>query len=268
MCKRFHICFILLRRQIAYCIFIMSMLILSACGSSSEQLTLVADKDIASTQMSNIRASATVVRARMQITLDFAGTRAIEVEQQGQFLRSTLVAMGTDSAYINSNLPLPGNFPTFTPQPTSPISVQITPAPLPEVTEELNAEGTLVLVTIEPTEEANQPRLQNIVLSSGVNDNDCAVDTNPRFTPESTEIYVVATAYEIAAGSNIVSVWQANGVEVARFGFQPESEIDGNCIWFFIDQSDAEFVVGTWSVEMLIDDAPAAPPLPFQILES
>ena len=243
-------------------------MLLSACGTSTDQLTLVADHQAVSTQMTDIRSSATVVRARMQITLDFAGTRAVEVEQHGQFLRSTLVALGTDSAYISNNLPLPGNFPTFTPQPTSPVNIPVTRAPQPIVTEELNAQGTPIQITIEPTEASNQARFENIVLSSGVGDDDCAIDTNPRFTPASPEIYVVATAYDVPSGATISSIWQSNGTEVALFSFQAENAISGNCIWFFIDQSDAEFVVGPWSVELRVDNVGIAPPIPFQILES
>jgi len=250
-------------------ILISFLFILSACGSSSEQLTLTADYAIANTQIADVRATATVARARMQITLDYVATRAINVEQQGLFMRSTLVALGTDSAFIANNLPLPGAFPTFTPQPTSPVNVPVTPVAQSAVTEELNAEGTLVQVTIEGTEPAStQPRLENITLASGVNDNDCAIDTNPRFTPNSTEIYVVATAYDIPAGATISSVWQSNGTEVALFSFTPDNPINGNCIWFFIDQSDAEFVPGTWSVELRVNDVSASPPVPFQIVEN
>ena len=255
-------------RLITYCILLVTLLAVSACGTSTEQLTLVADHHIASTQIANVRASATVVRARMQITLDFAGTRAIEVEQQGQFLRSTLVSLGTESAFINDRLPLPGNFPTFTPQPTSPINNPITPAPQPQVTQALNAEGTLVQVTPAATSISTQARLENIVLSSGVNNNDCAIDTNPRFTPASAEIYIVATAYDVPANTTITSRWQSNGTEVALFSFQTQTSVDGNCIWFFIDQSDAEFVVGAWGVELMIDDVSAAPPISFQIVEA
>lgn len=246
-----------------------ALFILSACGTGNEQLTLVIQNEVASTEISNIRSTATVSRARLQTTLDYAETRVVDVEQQGLFMRATLIALGTDSVFLNSNLPVSGNFPTFTPQPTSPVNVPITPGPQPIVTEEVSVDGTRVQVTLEATEASNQQsRMENIVLASGVNDNDCARDTNPRFTPSSTEIYVVATAYDIPAGTNITSTWQNNGTEVAVFSFQTETIIDGNCIWFFIDQTDAEFVPGTWSVELLINDVSASPPLPFQISES
>lgn len=248
------------------CLF-MALFVLTACGTPTEELTIVANNQLASTQIADIRGTATVVRARLQITLDFAGTRAVEVEQQGQFLRSTLVSLGTESAFISSNLPLPGNFPTFTPQPTSPVRVQVTPVAQPIATGEVNAEGTIIPLTIEPADSDTQPRLENIVLSSGVNDNDCAIDTNPRFTPDSIEIYVVATGYNIPAGSSIASVWQSNGAEVALFSFQPETNIDGNCIWFFIDQSDVEFIAGAWSVELRINDVSTLS-IPFQIVQN
>jgi len=256
------------KSRLTYCLLFIVLVFISACGTSTEQLTLVADHSIANTQIANMRASATVVRARMQTTLDFSGTRSIEVEQQGQFLRSTLVALGTESIFINNNLPLPGNFPTFTPQPTSPANVPVTRAPQPQATQEFNTDESSVQVTPPPTEDSILPRFENIVLSSGVNNNDCAIDTNPRFTPASTEIYVVATAYNVPINASISSVWMSNGTEVALFSFNTENEINGNCIWFFIDQSDAEFVVGSWSVELKIDDVSVAPPVPFQISES
>lgn len=244
------------------------LLTFSACGSSSEQLTITAGYEAANTQISDIRGSATVSRARLQITLDHAGTRAVNVEQQGLLMRSTLVALGTDSAFIANNLPLPGSFPTFTPPPTSPVNLAITPAAVPAVTEELNADGTLVQVTVEATEASNQARLQNIVMASGVDNNDCAIDTNPVFTPNSTEIYVVATAYDIPTGATISSSWIGNGTEVALFSFEASNPINGSCIWFFIDQTDAEFIPGTWSVELQINNVSASPPLPFQIAEN
>ncbi len=258
----------LARRHMQYALILLIMFTLSACGSSSEQLTITAQYALSNTQVADIRSSATVANARLQITLDHASTRVVEVEQQGLFMRSTLVALGTDSAFIANNLPVSGSFPTFTPPPTSPVNAVVTPVPLPAVTEELNAEGTLVLVTPPPSDDNTQARLENIVLASGVNNNDCAIDSNPLFTPNSTEIYVVATAFNIPAGATISSIWQSNGTEVALFSFTPANPINGDCIWFFIDQTDTVFIPGTWSVELTINDISAAPPVPFQITES
>lgn len=242
------------------------MMFLNACATSSEDLILATEHANAGTAISNIRGTATVVRARMQTTLDYAGTRVVDVEQMGQFMQSTLVALGTERAFISENLPQIDNvmIPTFTPQPTSPINI-VTPAQSPNVTPPADPNSTPADTTLTP--ESAQPRLDNIVLASGVNDNDCAVDTNPRFTTRSTEIYVVAVAHNIPAGSTISSTWQRNGTEVALFSFQPETNIDNNCIWFFIDQSDAEFIPTSWSVELKVDDVSVAPPVSFQIID-
>lgn len=244
-------------------------LCLSACGTSSNEQTLVAQHHTVSTEIAYTRQTASVVRARMQTTLDFAGTRVIDVEQLGQFLQSTLVALGTERAYISNNLPLPGSvsFPTFTPLPTSPINIQANSQPTipvdPNATEELNTQGE----PISATPPAGQSTLSNIVLASGVDNNDCAIDSNPRFTTNSTEIYVVAIANNIPAGTEISSTWQRAGIEVALFSFAPEASLNNVCIWFFIDQTDTEFVAANWSVELKINGVSASPPIPFTIVE-
>jgi hypothetical protein len=254
-------------RRYILLLFIISLTI-SGCGDNGEQLTITANYEVAITQIVDTRASATIANARLQTTLDHVSTRVIEVEQQGLFMRSTLVAIGTDSAFIANNLPIPGSFPTFTPAPTSPVNAEIAPIALPEATIALDEQGTPIQTTPDATEAGNQPRLQDIVIASGVNANDCARGRNPVITPNSTEIYVVATAYAIPVGTDISSTWFSNGTEVARFSFTAQAPINGSCIWFFIDQSDTEFIVGSWSVELKINDQPTASPLPFQIIDN
>ncbi|RMG83880.1 MAG: hypothetical protein D6712_12385, partial [Chloroflexi bacterium] len=62
--------------------------------------------------------------------------------------------------------------------------------------------------------------------------------------------------------------WQYQGEEVVRFDFVPDFNIDGACIWFFIEPADAPFNPGTWSVVLDINDSPAIPPLTFVIQPS
>ena len=107
-----------------------------------------------------------------------------------------------------------------------------------------------------------------MVTASGVDSADCARDTNPVFTPASPRIYVVARAREIPAGGRLSSVWRQRNEAVATISFQTEYAIDGNCIWFYIDPSDAAFTPGSWSVEIKLDGESLAPPLPFQISDS
>ena len=104
-------------------------------------------------------------------------------------------------------------------------------------------------------------------MASGVGSDDCALDVNPRFTPSSAAIYVVANAYKIPAGATISSSWQRANTEVALFSFDAQRAINGSCIWFFIDQSDTPFFSGSWSVELRLDGAALAV-MPFQIAEN
>ena len=107
-----------------------------------------------------------------------------------------------------------------------------------------------------------------MILASGVDAEDCALDINPLFTPESAAIYIVARAFNIPAGANLSSIWQRQGTEVAQLSFQTEFAINNNCIWFFIDQSDTPFLAGAWSVEIRLDGEALMSPLPFRVVPS
>jgi len=82
---------------------------LVACRTSDLPLTATAEYEAAATQLDQLRSTATVARARLQITLDFAGTRVAQIEQSGAFLRSNLSALGTDSDFIDANLRVEGD---------------------------------------------------------------------------------------------------------------------------------------------------------------
>ena len=79
-------------------------LALIACRTSDLPLSVTAEYEAVATELDRLRATATVARARLQITLDFAGTRVAQIEQSGAFLRSNLLALGTDSEFIAANL--------------------------------------------------------------------------------------------------------------------------------------------------------------------
>ena len=212
------------------------MFTLAACGASDVQLTARAELDLANTQIVSRRSTATVAHARMRTTQDFALTRVAEVEQVGQSLGSTLAALDTGGVLLDIP-PI-----EVTPQPAASITVPPTPA----------------------AAAVNQPRLEDIVLSSGKDHRGCATDRNPRFTPGTAEIYVIARAYHIAAGATISSGWRRMGSEVAAISFQAASPLHGDCIWLFIDHSDAALDPGRWSVELRLDGQTMAL-VPFQI---
>lgn len=239
---------------------------LAACSASDAQLTVKAQHDLAGTQIINLRSTATVAYARMQTTQDFAVTRVAEVDQAGQSLQSTLAALGVESGFIET---LSSSIAAFTPSPSLPITVDSaalrTRTPVRPV-----AVGTPHSVTDAARDRIasnSQPRLEDIVLAVGRDEKGCAIGPNPRFTPASAEIYVVARAYHIPAGATIFSSWRRMGAEVALISFQAAYPIHDSCIWLFIDQSDTLFASGRWSVELRLDSQSLAL-VPFQIFEN
>lgn len=210
---------------------------LAACEASDAQLTVEAGHELASTDMAILRSTATVARARMQTTQDFALTRVAEIGKDEQSLRSTLGALGTVGPLVRN---LSSGAAASTPW-TGP--------------------------TDAPAARGDAARLDDIALASGKDRQGCAIDRNPRFTSDSAEIYVIARAYNIPVGAVISSSWRQLGREVASISFRTSYPIHGDCLWLFIDQSDAAFAPGRWSVELRLDGQVLGL-LPFQIFAS
>ena len=231
-------------------------LLLTGCAASTAEQTATAEQSLAETAIARLRATSTVARARMQTTLDYASSRVTEAAEAQDFLRFSLISLGTESAWLSTAIGQVGDS-----------NVQATAIPAASgANRERSATPSLAVIVTPPTAPAPGPRLENMQMASGVDSRDCAIDSNPRFSPASHQIYVVAQAYQVPAGATISSIWRRQDSEVANFSFQPRKALNGECIWFFIDQSDAEFTVGAWSVEIAIDSSRAAPPLAFQII--
>lgn len=251
----------------AYGLLVLIVFALTACGASAAQLTSIAGHEAAGTQIASLRLEATIAQARMRTTQDFALTRVGEVEQDGKYLSATLVALGTDANLIET---WASGMAAFTPQPARPIAANNLTAPNPARPQaQLAATMAQAAASVrDAAARGSGPHLEDIVLASGIDETDCAIDRNPRLTPASAEIYVVARAYSIPTGAALSASWRQRGRNVFFYSFQAENPIDDSCIWFSIDQGDAAFVTGTWSVELRLDDSLLAPPLPFQIVES
>lgn len=226
---------------------LLTLLLLAACQRQNEvELTLVAQKVSLETQIAAVRETATVDAERLQITVEYMGTLVGRAEEQRIQLQATLIARGTQPAIPNN-----GNAPLATP-----------------VTTLDNDAATPALAGVTATSEApGQPSLQNIVMAPGVGSDDCASNATNAFSLSTAEIYVVATGVNIAAGSNIAARFSVAGQEI-RHDFTPDFDIDGSCIWFFIDQADLEFRSGNWSVQLELDGAPASPPVAFTITDN
>lgn len=252
---------------LGYGLLLITAFALAACSASDAQLTAKAQYDLAGVQIANLRSTATVAYARMQTTQDFAVMRVTEVSQAGQSLRSTLAALGAESGFIET---LSSSIAAFTPSPGLPATAGSGAALRTRSPDRPAAVRTPPSATGEAGDRIaadSQPRLENIALAAGKDEKGCAIDPNPRFTPASAEIYVVARAYHIPADVTISSSWRRMGAEVALISFQAAYPIHDRCIWLFIDQSDTPFVSGRWSVELRLDGQSMAL-VPFQIFEN
>lgn len=226
-------------------------LIVGACVPQNEtQLTLVAQNVSLTTQIAAVRETATYESDQLQITLEYVNTLVGQAQGQGNELRATLVARGTEPANINlSGASVP---PQITPPPDmAPEDNNTDPALPPDAPTQLPSGDT--------------PSLINIVMSTGVGNNDCATGVTSQFTTSTNAIYVVATAQNITPGTRIDSRWQV-GAESVVYNFTPDFNINSECIWFYIDQSSVTFTPGDWQVQLDINGVAAGPAVPFSIV--
>ncbi|PJF41298.1 MAG: hypothetical protein D6737_05250 [Chloroflexi bacterium] len=235
----------------------------SAVGANDAERTAVAENESLKTRVAIINATATHEIDRVAITLEHAQTEVRNVVNQNQFLVATLLLRGTPTEGIIVTAANVVNLPaTATPAPPSRIVD-------PNATGEVNAVVSPVSAPTPaglPTVGA-QPILSQIVTATGVGDDDCAVNQTSQFTSDTAEIYVVAVADNIVPGTQIASRWFRENVEVAAFDFVPDFRIDDACIWFFIDQTDAEFTPGEWSVQLSINGGNVGAPMLFTIVD-
>jgi hypothetical protein len=277
------------------------VLTFSACMDNSTENLVSTQHSVASTQISDVRASATVEQARMQTTLDYASTRASLASTQGAFLQLTLVARGTPIEYLQTeqaNVLARYATPTLAPQGTgaflqltlvargTPIEYlqteqanvlarYATPTLAPQGTADGSvvsapptAQPTAIIVTplvltSVPTVDSTLPRLENIVMATNVGADDCALDATTTFSVNTPQIYVVARAVNIPPNTRLSSRWLYNGQEVITYDFTKDFLIESACIWFFIDPIDVVFQAGEWGVELAIGGTPVAPPTTF-----
>ncbi len=219
------------------------LLLLIACQRQNNvELTLVARGLNLETQIAALRETATVGSERLEVTIEYMATRAAFAGRQRQELEATLGTRGT---------PLPGGIggPTGTPFPLPGTVFPTVPAQ----------------VIAQPVQQtSDRPRLTDIVMASSVRDNDCASQPRFGFQTDAERIYIVATAWNIPANTLLSARFVISGRE-SLLDWRPRSPINGNCIWFYIEQSDLPFVAGNWSVQLEIDGQPASGALTFSI---
>jgi hypothetical protein len=228
-----------------------SALVMAGCNNGGDiQLTLVSENLELSTQIAEIRSTATYAADKLNQTAEYLQTAVTQVAANNQLLSITLTASGVDASRIT---------------PGAPIATQPANSNTPLTTQDVSpdaAGGTVITPTGLIT-----PSLYNIVLAAGVGSNDCALSSSTTFSSSTSQIYVVATAANIPSGTKLSSHWFREGTEVIFHDFTPDFNIEQNCIWFFIDQTDVAFTAGNWSVQLDINDQPAGSPVAFTITE-
>jgi hypothetical protein len=250
-----------------------SILLLSACGTDNSIYTLEANYALAGTQVADLGVTASVQAARAQTTLDFMQTRAAFAAIQSGLLEATLAADGTGEPFIETqralvlgSSPTPSltsesteavNLPTFTPvseTPTATIPVVIPIIPS---------------ATIAPTLPAdpNAMRLENPITALASGNDGCGANITSSFTVNTPEIYVIVTAYNLERrGATFSAKWRYEGQPIGPvYDYTADKDYEQLCIWFYVDQTDFEFLVGNYTVVIEVDGMAAFAPLPFTI---
>lgn len=255
------------------------LLMLSACSAVDEQATLAANHALAGTQISDLRLSATVGAARARTTVDYSNTQAALAATESRFLESTLSSRGTSIAALEeqrqnllgstATATQPPDMPAGTPENT-PLAVAMsapleTPTPTVPIVTPFGLVSTPTLPVTQPA-DPNAPRLEAFTLASGVGADDCALEPRSAFDADVAEIYIVATAVNLPAGSRVEARWYRAGSAIGPvYSFEPDFAIERACIWFYVDPSDFEFTPGEYAVDVTLNGVPASPMLPFTI---
>ncbi len=244
--------------------FVLIAALLTGCGATSvEQQTLAAHEAAMNTALNDIHATGTVEHERIQVTAEYAAERVAAVGTQRGLMLSTLEARGL----IINDLPAPV---TATPSQNQPVPTQnegttfdssIAPTP-PPPTRDPNASPTPVQITPFST-ATNTPRptpqitiestetnatLREIAFASGVDAEDCATNPTTQFSPQTTEIYIVARAVDMPADTTVTTTWFRENQPLETSFEVTYGYIEDACIWFFADQTNFDFTPGTYQV--------------------
>jgi len=257
--------------------------IMSACTGFSAEQTAIANRDAVGTQVNLLALTNTVESARLQTTVDYAVTRVSVVATQSQLLKATLVGRGTPLVDLNNMQGTAmSQYLAVTPSPTSDMALGNNMDDMSDDTQSLDAD------TIQPTAPVltlNAPRtptpfgfnnstnntnsdipdvapvsgvgIQNILLGDDVGADDCVYAPQRSFLTNSPAIYVSMIVNNAPARTTFSTAWFAPGGQQVEFSFSPDFEIDGSCIWFFIDSTDIEFAVGDWRTEIRVNGTTA-----------
>ena len=239
----------------------------SACNFFSQPVDLQTENlqnQQAQTQISAVRATATVNADRMLITLENAQTAVGNIDLQSTRIASTLIAGGMTFVDASAITPLAPTQDAPAGSPIPQIANPLITQGVPLVSGQGSAQGDSALVQTTPspipmqtTVDPNGPSLTEITLTDQVGADDCPVGSLTSFSSSAASIYVTAVANNVTANSTLTADFTREGQEVQTYTWSPEFNIDGACVWFFMPSSDVQFAPGNWAVALAIDGAPA-----------
>jgi hypothetical protein len=268
----------------AACVFLLG---LTACANTStDQQAAVAYEATLSTQIAALQATATTEYERLQVTIQFSETEIARRATQNAVMLSTLQARGVDT----SSAPGQGEVAAV------PATVVTQAAPNTEIggidgaattdggfqpgqgleggntgvnppPANVNAPGAVAVPQNSPTPlpvDPNSP-LTNVVAATTVGNDDCAVDPSTQFTSDTQQIYVVARAVDMPAGTTVETQWYRDGSPIWDFSFTYDNYVDNACIWQFADQTEFVFAGGNYRVDLLVNGEPTGQNVQFTI---
>ena len=258
------------------------LVVLAAAGCNMfappiENQTLAAQRDSAGTLVADARATATVATDRLSVTAESAATSVARSGAQSTRIAATLFALGTPFVEVRFITPVAPTQPAVLPSGGSEGSSGGPPAVLPTVIGQGSAQGNATLVvpppmtpppgaevTAEPV-SGSGPALVNPVITDRVGSDDCAVGSVSTFAPNALGVYIVATAQNIAPGTQFTARFLRDGVEQVFYTWSPGFAINSGCIWFYMPASDVAFGAGNWSAQIEMNGAVAVQPIPFTV---
>lgn len=240
--------------------------------------TLAAERDAAGTLVAGARGTATPAADRLQVTAEAALTSVARSALQSTRISATLMALGTPFVDVRFITPQAPTAPAGLVGGGSSAGQGGPPAVLPTIIGQGSAQGnaTLMSATLGPTPppgaevtaepgDSTAPALDNGVITDRVGADDCAVGSVTDFTSASLGVYIVATARNLQAGSQLTARFLREGVEQIFYTWSPGFNIVQGCIWFYMPAGDVAFSAGNWSAQIELNGAIAVGPLTFAV---
>ena len=247
------------------------VLLLAACGTTgSEQQTLVAFDNSLETERAVVAETATADMESLLFTLDYSALQLTREQDRQSNLRSTLEQRDIVVQLPPTLTPSPSPSSTLTSTPTNPNQPQATIPPTAVIVTPFRPSDTPSpnTATPRPTVMTVVTNIRNVMMAEGVGEDDCATARMLEFSTDITEIYVVAQAFDIIPGMRITSQWRdASGELLAEFDFVPDFAINSECIWFYAEPSDFDFIPGSYTVTLLVNGEDQNATTTFQIVE-